>query len=887
MEYPLSSCTFSKAQSEKIHRTATKAIIGALGVNRMFPRVIAFSPTELMGIGLHHPYTSQGIQHILMLIAHTREKESENGKMYRMILEMAQLLFGTSESILQSPEQPHKYVSDPYLDFMMTFLSEHDLSIAIPELWKPTKQREKDQFIMEAVRGTIKSPKQQRQMNQCRLYLQVLRLSDLCNGSGDELMPAATTPAYRMRTHNTTKLEWPRQDLPPAESWRTWTKVLRQLFLVDKIGQLRSYRLTIPLGYWLTTEDTIWQHVYSPTTNQIYERRREDFYYSYCRTTRWTSNFFSDDDETADVKTNIPIDSYPATQDERTSRGQKYSIYRPQSIFEFQRNIHRTTSTRPRFVLTRRTGIPTESQTDFEQPLLRHVTRIVSAVQLRSALALIPTRTIRIGIAIASLGEDLCYGWSLHLGTQQLWTGKGTMPQGIGSATPRMCHAAAMYASCFVARTMSNSDWKKSTPCIQIITKNDESKKYLSSVFGRKHWYSPRSKLSPFFPWSENLLNLMSERRAWIYAYDQLTEDANDNMRDAAYIAACGVLNEHMQHTEALDTPELATSSLGRAYILHKKRIITRDYASHIRQAVHTPHHQKYICEKENWTDDTYNTINWQAAGTAFAKRPLNSRIRLTKYMHNWLPLGETMKRIDPNSPTTCPSCKTVEETTDHIMRCGSETRHTKRQEQLIDLREKLDEIGTPDNLKEVMYTGIQGWISNSDYQHPTARYSTGNKRLLQIAIRNQNHIGWGQVFRGRLATEFQMYASQQKYGRPTNKYVSQEWSIRLIQWLWDQVESQWTLRNESLHGIDIEDTRSKVRGRITDEVRRLYAYKEQLLPQDQRITLPQPIETVLTWNTAQMQIWTETVRPTINRCLQEYGDDQSTDRSTSTTPSV
>ena len=61
MEYPLSSCTFNKAQSEKIHRTATRAIIGALGVNRMFPRLLAFAPTSLMGIGLHHPYTSQGI----------------------------------------------------------------------------------------------------------------------------------------------------------------------------------------------------------------------------------------------------------------------------------------------------------------------------------------------------------------------------------------------------------------------------------------------------------------------------------------------------------------------------------------------------------------------------------------------------------------------------------------------------------------------------------------------------------------------------------------------------------------------------------------------------------------------------------------------------------
>lgn len=151
-------------------------------------------------------------------------------------------------------------------------------------------------------------------------------------------------------------------------------------------------------------------------------------------------------------------------------------------------------------------------------------------------------------------------------------------------------------------------------------------------------------------------------------------------------------------------------------------------------------------------------------------------------------------------------------------------------------------------------------------------------KRLLQIAVRNQNRIGWGQVFRGRLASEFQTYALHQKHGRPTNKCISQEWSIRLIQQQWDQVESQWMLRNESLHGIDIEDTRSKVRGRITEEVRRIYELKDQILPKDQRITLNQPIETVLTWNTAQMKIWTETIRPTINRCIHENATDDEQD---------
>lgn len=36
--------------------------------------------------------------------------------------------------------------------------------------------------------------------------------------------------------------------------------------------------------------------------------------------------------------------------------------------------------------------------------------------------------------------------------------------------------------------------------------------------------------------------------------------------------------------------------------------------------------------------------------------------------------------------------------------------------------------------------------------------------------------------------------------------------------------ESHWTLvRNKSLHGLDIKDTRSNIRGQITEEVSSLY----------------------------------------------------------------
>ena len=868
VEYPSSSCTFTKNQTDKIHRPATRAIIGALGVNRSFPRVIAFAPRSLMGLDMNHMYTSQGIQHIIMILAHVRQN-SENGKMYIMSLEMAQLLTGVTKPLFEYPGPIYKHVNDPYLDFMRPFLAKHSLSISIPGLWTPTLQRHLDKNLMEVILENTNSPKELRQVNQCRLYLQVIRLSDISNGKGDEILRQAFYQSFKTNSP-TSNLTWPRQELPPATSWKTWRRLLRRCFLIDRTGQLRSYRLVRPMGRWLPTGDTTWKYYYSPSTNMIYDRRIESLYYGYSKTAR-RGCLFSDDDETAYLLTEIPDDSFPVTSGDSTPRGREYSIYRP-SILTLQRNL--VTQTPPRttpYVLSTRGTIQKEHLSEWERPLLRKVQRMVTAASLRAQLAALSHRSLRLGISVGPLGTDMCFSWSLFLGAQHIWTGSGTMPQGIGPQTTNICHLAAVYAGCYVARTMSNSDWTQSAPCIQIITGNDSSHYQLHRV-RETPYYSPRRTLRQEYEWQANLIALLAARRFRTYSFQLLDPDSKsqaEQLRSQAYNAASDALTEYRQLDEALNTPELSVCDRGKAYILHEQRIITRDYAHHIRLAVHTPQHQAYLNKKHSWTDEEYNSINWEAQGKSFKPRSLTSQLRLTKYAYGWLPIGEKMTKIDPTASSLCPSCNQVEETTDHIMCCSAASRQDLRMSQLDALHEKLVELRTPNTLEQVMQTALAGWAQDNDYHHPTVPTRTPTDRLLNIAIRAQNKIGWGQLYRGRLAQEFQSFVTHVHFGRPVNLYVSHAWSIALISWLWDTVESQWKLRNESLHGTDIEDTRSKIRGRLTEAVRRIYSYKSQLTINDQRI-LQRPIDTILAMTTASIEIWINTVKPTISQCLSE-----------------
>jgi hypothetical protein len=120
---------------------------------------------------------------------------------------------------------------------------------------------------MEAA-ATSTTPIDLRHTNQCRLYLKVQRLSDLCNGAGTELLTNALSPTYHSH-HVQSNLTWPRQGEPSPRAWAAWKRTLRRLFLADRFGALTSLALSIPLGPWTidtSSADASWPYTYDTTT---------------------------------------------------------------------------------------------------------------------------------------------------------------------------------------------------------------------------------------------------------------------------------------------------------------------------------------------------------------------------------------------------------------------------------------------------------------------------------------------------------------------------------------------------------------------------------------------------------------------------------------------
>jgi hypothetical protein len=78
-----------------------------------------------------------------------------------------------------------------------------------------------------------------------RLFLKALFLSDIVNGSGTEILPAAWNGERIIcpqRSEN-----WPNQSRPPPSAWAIWKLYLRKRFLG------RGLRLRSPMGPWVNS----------------------------------------------------------------------------------------------------------------------------------------------------------------------------------------------------------------------------------------------------------------------------------------------------------------------------------------------------------------------------------------------------------------------------------------------------------------------------------------------------------------------------------------------------------------------------------------------------------------------------------------------------------
>jgi hypothetical protein len=135
------------------------------------------------------------------------------------------------------------------------------VKVEIDGLWQPTGNRVHDIAIMESLIASGRfTNKELKEINYCRIYLQVFLLSDITNIQGNKI--TAWSGRGQKQSGRQSTWDWSIQQRPIA--WKAWKSALEYLALGgdigEPLGERKSYHRQIVEWYLDASSSALYHH---------------------------------------------------------------------------------------------------------------------------------------------------------------------------------------------------------------------------------------------------------------------------------------------------------------------------------------------------------------------------------------------------------------------------------------------------------------------------------------------------------------------------------------------------------------------------------------------------------------------------------------------------
>jgi hypothetical protein len=178
----------SETQCCQIQSSALRALLPKLHLNWNTSMSIIHGPILYGGLNLPHLYKLQGVGQLKFLLGHLQAQD-KTSKLILISHGLLQLVVGESDNFLNvSYELHHHWACPSWLKSVWLFLHKLHININMVKTWLPPKPSGNDLNLMEYFISQRFSPKQLIRLNQCRLYLQLLSLSDMVSADGRNII---------------------------------------------------------------------------------------------------------------------------------------------------------------------------------------------------------------------------------------------------------------------------------------------------------------------------------------------------------------------------------------------------------------------------------------------------------------------------------------------------------------------------------------------------------------------------------------------------------------------------------------------------------------------------------------------------------------------------
>jgi hypothetical protein len=292
-------------------------------------------------------------------------------------------------------------------------------------------------------------------------------------------------------------------------------------------------------------------------------------------------------------------------------------------------------------------------------------------------------------------------------------------------------------------------------------------------------------------------------------------------------------------------------------------KTVPRNFKSTIREAIHGTALLEEMQVHYDWPDGTLELIGWEAHCQS-TQAQSHRRTHFVKLCHDLLPKGHLICTYGTGLPDYCLLCKSPKEDFHHVLKCHHPSQVKWCETLSSSLKEQCYTLKTSPPLVKCLLSGITSWFNDSKF--PMDDFDPAYRQL----IRDQDQIGWSQIFQGCLTMQWSM-PPQDYYSvfKPAKGRDGTLWSRHIISHIFTHWLSLWDEHNKARHRQDSTTRHVAKRKQVFQELDILYAYPPSVLHPDRDIFFTD-INKHKTKPTHAIRQWINTYQPLILKSIKD-----------------
>ena len=749
--YALPTCRFTEKQLTKIQAKAHRAMVAHCGYNRNTAATVLYAPLYLGGAGFFHLYDDQGYGQVKLFMKFWRSRTTTTGKLLRVAVAWAQFCAGIRSPILEDTSTQLPHLEAEWLSSLRQFLQDVQGQLELDTPFVTPLQRQGDAFLMDlAIQSGKFKPTQLRQLNYCRLYLNVLLVSDISNANGTNLNPET----YRGSPPDVTTKHKVNQKRPNSKSWMQW----RRLMYILADGS-KHHRLRKPLGKWLVSADK-----FRKKWTTLHDHASEKLFYltplGYTQHSKLSIDYDKEPDQDI-IHPRIPLHAVPV---DTLERQYTWSIMRG---WKDHTRDYPSETPRVNTVVELATRLAT-----WERLLLHHLE--VTDITEDTTWHALTTTTCYIATDGSAPSGKGSFAWVISDSEGEILA----QCHGPVFGAKISSYRAEAYGILSVLRyllQLSHIRGRTTTEANTILPHPlvCDNKAIVDRINRLKHWKRIYPNVTMESDW-----DVLAEIKATLEALGPTSQPTfghikghQDSIRPIEELPLQAQLNckadelaekqfRLFPQTNHSTVPLLPTAGCQ----LHLAQgTSTHDIKRELSMARAVPPMKAKLCHKNAWSEEEFQEIDWVSHGRAL-HRLSPHRVTLVKYMNDILPIGKVVHRYNPKYPSSCPSCQTALEDREHFWTCPAISRDQWRKQCQSNMLQALNKLDTAPPLQSLLLDALDALIHGKPVESITVH------PLVKEVADAQAQVGWHQILKGRFVCEWRRaqdrYYSGQKCGQ-------------------------------------------------------------------------------------------------------------------------